>query len=384
MPRRAESTGRGAGPDRTPGRATARRAGQVLGIATSAALGTAAVAALRSTRRRPPLASPGSATGPAAVPRCPGGDHTADLVDRERTADRLLAASARHSYDPDTDVDWAAPLDPDKFYLPPTAMALYETHLWDRLSHRERVELSKHESASIAYMGIWFEVILIQLLARHMYFQDLQSRHVRYALTEIADECRHSMMFQRMIEKLDVPGYPPGPLTRFRGWVMKTFESGPAIFTAALVVEELLDTIQRATFPDESIQPLMRDVTRIHVVEEARHVKYAREELKRQWVRAPRAQRDVVRLVAGQAIWVVYRNLVNPRVYAAVGLDPREAKRVELSSPHRRATAAWATRRLRAFFTDVGLMRGPALAMWRSVGALDEIPESSPLASRPA
>jgi hypothetical protein len=320
-------------------------------------------------------------TRPAGVPRCPAGDHTAELTGREQTAARLLAASARHSYDPDTDIDWDAPLDPDKFYMPPPTMALYETYLWDRLSHRERVELSKHEAASIAYMGIWFEVILIQLLARHMYFQDLQSRHVRYALTEIADECRHSMMFQRMIEKMGVPRYPPGPLTQFRGWLMKTIESGPAIFTAALIVEELLDTIQRATFPDESIQPLMREVTRIHVVEEARHVKYAREELKRQWVRAPRAQRQVVRLVAGQAIWVVYRNLVNPQVYAAVGLDPREAKRVELSSPHRRATAAWATRRLRAFFAEVGLMRGPGLALWRSVGALSEVPEGSSLRS---
>ena len=45
--------------------------------------------------------------------------------------------------------------------------------------------------------------------------------------------------------------------------------------------------MQRLTFPDERVQPLVRGVTRIHVVEEARHVRYAREELRRQMVTAP-------------------------------------------------------------------------------------------------
>ncbi len=39
----------------------------------------------------------------------------------------------------------------------------------------------------------------MQLLVRHIYDKAATSAHVRYALTEIEDECRHSKMFARLI-----------------------------------------------------------------------------------------------------------------------------------------------------------------------------------------
>jgi hypothetical protein len=51
--------------------------------------------------------------------------------------------------------------------------------------------------ASVAGLGVWFETILMQLLVREYYRQDPTAAHAQYALTEIADECRHSVMFGR-------------------------------------------------------------------------------------------------------------------------------------------------------------------------------------------
>ncbi|MGH3321502.1 MAG: AurF N-oxygenase family protein [Streptosporangiaceae bacterium] len=303
-------------------------------------------------------------------PRCPGGDHTYALSDRERVAERLLTASERHSFDPRVDVRWDLPADPDLFYFPPTAVSLYETSLWDRMTHRERVELSRHESASVAYMGIWFEVILMQLLTRHIYDLDLTSRHVAYGLTEIGDECRHSTMFGRLIDTLDTPRYHPSPSVQRRGRLLKTVVGPGAAFGAVLIVEELLDAIQRVTFPDEDVQPFVRDVTRIHVIEEARHVKYAREELKRQVARCNAAQLEAIRWVLAETAYTVARNLVHLRCYAEAGLDPRTARRVASESPHRRATIAWAGRRMIRFFDSLGLVRGPSTTLWRSGGFL--------------
>ena len=45
-----------------------------------------------------------------------------------------------------------------------------------------------------------------------------------------------------------------------------------------MYVEEILDGLQRQAMDDESVQPLVRQVSRIHVIEEARHISYAREE----------------------------------------------------------------------------------------------------------
>ncbi len=129
--------------------------------------------------------------------------------DRERTATRLLHSSAAHSYDPEVEIDWAAPLAPDTYFVPPHRSSLYGTAIWDRLTDEQRITLTRHEAASIAGLGIWFETILMQLLVRDYYRQDPTAAHAQYALTEIADECRHSVMFGRMIERLDTPVYRP-------------------------------------------------------------------------------------------------------------------------------------------------------------------------------
>ncbi len=69
----------------------------------------------------------------------------------------------------------------------------------------------------------------------------------------------------------------------------------------------------------------MRGVTRIHVIEEARHVRYAREELRRQMVTAPpRWERELARVSCGQAARVFSVCFVNPQVYENVGLNRHE------------------------------------------------------------
>ena len=293
------------------------------------------------------------------------------LTDREQVAERLLEASAKHSYDPDTELDWDAPLEPGKWFLPERMVSLYGTPIWNRLSEERRIELSRHEAASLASAGVWFEVILMQLLARHIYDMDPRSRHVTYALTEMADECRHSRMFARMVTKLGTPYYGPGGVTRFLGRVLKTTATTPGAFTATLLVEEILDRMQRQTFPDETVQPLVRGITRIHVVEEARHVRYAREELRRQMATCPAWERQFTRTVSGEASVVVARALVHPGVYAAVGLDVEEAVRQARQSEHRRETMRWSAEKLVAFLEEIGVIHGALdRAAWRRSGLL--------------
>lgn len=244
------------------------------------------------------------------------------LATREKVAERLLDASAKHSFDPDTELDWKAPFEDGKWFWPPELCSLYDTPLWKHMPEEQRIELSRHESASLASIGIWFEIILMQLLLRHSYDLDPTSGHVRYALTEIADECRHSKMFARLVTRLGTPVYKPSRLDHNLGRVLKTVSTTPGSFTGTLLAEEILDWMQRLTFPDERVQPLTRGVTRIHVVEEARHIRYAREELRRQMSSAPRWEIAFTRVSSAEAARVIARSLISPRVYASVGLDP--------------------------------------------------------------
>ena len=292
------------------------------------------------------------------------------LSDRSQTATRLLRSSASHSYDPEVEIDWDAPLLPDALFVPERRSSLYGTPLWDALSAEQRQTLTRHEVASIASLGVWFETILMQLLLREYYKQDPTDPHAQYALTEVADECRHSVMFGRMIEKLGCPVYRVGAFDDGLGKFIAATATGPRMYAALLIAEEILDSLQREAAADETVQPLVRMVSRIHVIEEARHVRYAREELARQ-VRAAGGKRLAYdRLVIARAAYLTGRRLISPEVYRSVGIDPKVGARAARENPSFQETMRWAGEKVVAYLKDLDLVGGPGLALWRRSGLL--------------
>ena len=285
--------------------------------------------------------------------------------DREATAERLLRSSLDHSYEPGIDIEWDAPLVDGLYGMPAHRVSLYGTELWDQLTEEQRVTLSVHEVCSIARVGLWFEIILMQMLLRYSYDRDPRRQHIQYALTEIADECRHSIMFAKMTERYGVPDYAPGRRAHELGRFFKAVASGPAMFAGTLVAEEITDQLQREGMRDDTVQPLTRMVSRIHVTEEARHVRYAREELARIMPRTNRAQRMLARWLTAAAAHRIATNLVHPDVYRSVGLDPKVARKVAAANPHHQETIRWTARKVVPFLREQGVLGGPSEVLWR-------------------
>ncbi len=177
-------------------------------------------------------------------------------------AARLLRSSARHSYDPAVDLDWDAPEVEGLWWMQPERVSLYGTGPWDSLTIEQQIELSRHEVGSIVHMGWWFEVILMRGLLREAYRGDPRSARTYCLLTEVAGECRHSTMFGRAMTNAGVPAYGPPPRLQRLSDRSGAVLHGPSLYAGALLV-----------------QPLTRMVNRIHVMEEARHVTFARDEL---------------------------------------------------------------------------------------------------------
>lgn len=288
-----------------------------------------------------------------------------DTLGRERTADRLLRSTAARSYDPDLDIDWSAPLIAGKGFLLEHRCSLYGTPEWQRLSPEQRLELNKHELASVAGFGIWLECILLRLLAKVAYQGDPSSRHVQYALAEMAEECRHSTMFARMIEWLDTPVYSPPPYVHRLGAMLSALARGPAMWGAILLGEEVTDRIQREMVVDESVQPLVRMVNRIHILEEARHIGFARAELARTAASLSRAERAYHRAVLARVAYIVGRSLISPQVYRSVGLDPAVGRRAALANPHFQETLNFGGEKIVTFLDEHGLIGGPGVVLWR-------------------
>ncbi|HIY42147.1 MAG TPA: diiron oxygenase [Candidatus Nocardiopsis merdipullorum] len=293
-----------------------------------------------------------------------------NITDREDIAKRLLRSSAKASFDPLVEIDWDAPVDPDMWAIRPERLSLYGTYLWDQLSEEQRKELSRLEVASIANIGIWFETILMQMLVRHAYHNDPSTNHIQYAYTEIADECRHTVMFAKMVEKLGGKTHRIEPVAFTLGRIFKAIAHGPLIFAGALFVEEVLDQFQREAVPDEEILPLVRSVSRIHVVEEARHMRYAREEFARDWATRGRLNKAYSKLVLGLVTYYSATRLINPKVYEQIGLDPKEASRVARKNPHWIETKTWAARKVVATLSTADAISGLSKYFWKKAGLL--------------
>ncbi|MEU6643679.1 diiron oxygenase [Saccharomonospora sp. NPDC046836] len=290
---------------------------------------------------------------------------TLDEAGRDKTAERLLKSSANKSYDPDVDIDWNAPLAEGKRYIPEHRSSLYGTELWAGLTPEQRIELGKHEVASVATNGLWFEILLMQMLLKEVYDADPTSKHAQYALTEIADECRHSTMFARMTERIGCPAYGPVRWRRRLGKILPVIGYGPALYGSILVAEEILDRLQREQMTDPEIQPLVRMVNRIHVLEEARHVTFAREAVTRGMAKLSRKELGYQRLLIALVSHEITRSLVNPAVYKAVGIRPRDGYLAAMANPHWHVTVHYAGERIMQFLGEAGLVGAPGMYWWR-------------------
>src|SRR6202044_3085112 len=176
---------------------------------------------------------------------------------REEFSERLLKGSVKKSYAPVVDIDWDAPLDPDKFYLPPRTVSLYGTPIWDQMTRAQRIELSRQELVNTLSAGIWFENILNQALLRKIMHTDPTSRATHYALTELGDETRHMVMFGKAIERVGARPVRPQLYHRMIINTLPFFFRGSVLWVAALIGEEIFDSLQRQMMDDPELQPII-------------------------------------------------------------------------------------------------------------------------------
>jgi hypothetical protein len=286
-------------------------------------------------------------------------------ADRETTARRLLDSSAQLSYDPAREVDWDTPLDTTYHGMSPEWSTLFGTPYWAELSSEQQRELTRQEAACVASTGIWFEMILQQMMLRDFYAKDPTDPAFQWALTEIADECRHSIMFARGAEKLGAPAYRPRRLAVELGRLFAATASGEAAYAAILVAEEVLDVMQRDWMRDERVVPFVRTINNIHVVEESRHMKFAREETKERLRGAGLARRQANALTVAIAAYFIVTSMVNEDVYANAGLDRERAVREARANEHHRSMLRSSCAGLMEFLDSAGLLTRAARVVYQ-------------------
>lgn len=295
---------------------------------------------------------------------------SSESTTRNEVANRLIDGSIRRSHNSLLEIDWDAPQDPDLFYMPPEMITLYGTALWQQMTHRERVELSRQEMANFLSRGVWFENTLNQGLLRAMLYQDPTSAHVHYALTELGDETRHMVMFGKTVSAI---GAEPYRLTRAQAMAvqaMPLFYRGLMLYVAALCGEEVVDDMQRKLLNHPELQPIIAQVMRIHTAEEARHIRFAREGVRRHVATAPWWARTFCATANGAAGFILDKMFLDKRVYERCGLPVREAVRQAESNEFNRARRRASFADFNDFLEANNLLNVVSRTMWRRFGFL--------------
>lgn len=279
-------------------------------------------------------------------------------------AEQLTAASVRQTRDPFHDVDWDLPIDDSAYHLPPELLSLFGTSTWDGMTEAQRITYSRHETAALLAAGIWFENALMQIVLRHLAEIDVTDPMHRYLLIEVADECRHSAMFGEYIRRAGTPSYGPD-----RPVLIDETSSGRALsYLLILAIEELLDHANRAAMRDERVHLVSRQIAKLHVLEEARHVSFAKSYLAEVWPTLDANDQATVRLAAPELVAEIVSLSLDPKVFEHLGIA--DGASIARANPHHRANVIAGLSKLTSFLDQLGIIDDEA--RWIELGIVEQ------------
>jgi hypothetical protein len=304
-------------------------------------------------------------------------------VDRANTARiaKLNAASVRRVIEPDVDVTGGftkAQVIPDDL--------LSVADLGLDLTAEQRATLAREELASIVRFGVLFESILISGFAYRLALStDVTDARFVYAMHEIGEETRHSRLFVRVLDEIKPKQRNPfssRTAARIRSRLLPLLLRRPATLDAfVLAGEEIPDLMQKLAAEHPDTDDYVRAVSRYHRLEEARHIAFARMTVGEHYRDTGWTDRIAVRWLVPLGLGAMFDTIVQPFVYATVGLPPLRTWRRVRRLPRRIEMRRECARAVLGALVDAGaLERGRVPRTWRRVAGVDRHGRAHPVA----
>lgn len=248
---------------------------------------------------------------------------------------RLYSMAKEGQWNAETLIDWSIDVDGEKPFMPIEQSALYGTPHWDRLTKTERARLN-HE-----FMGWTLSQFLHgeqgALLASAQLVDAIPNIDAKlYAATQVMDEARHVEVYDRYLHtKLEIV-YPVNPelktlldqILSDSRWDMKYLGMQILVEGMALAAFQVMrDNVQ---------EPLIADITRMVMKDEARHVAFGVLSLKDYYAELTEAE-------IGERVEFIYEasrlmrdRLLGREVYERMGMDVEACLELEFKDPRSR------------------------------------------------
>ena len=292
---------------------------------------------------------------------------------------RLSRLSVGKGVDAYADIDWDAPelsIDPwDLRHRLDEVDPVAATDWYRGLSPQRQAYVGMARISSCLKVGWHFENLLQQaLLHRALYLPD-GSPEFRYSLHEVIEETQHTLMFNELINRAGIPvrGMPRW-LRRLAEWRVPLIASRlpELFFVMVLGGEDPIDHLQRKLLAVGGGHPLVEQIMRIHIAEEARHLSYARSALKQLAPRLSPWRRQLLAISAPLVLGVMVRLMLVPgRDVARTAEIPSGVVRQAFRTPAGRQLLRDAAARPRELLGELGLITPLGRLVWSAVGLWD-------------
>jgi P-aminobenzoate N-oxygenase AurF len=212
-------------------------------------------------------------------------------VAREEAYQRLLARLSHQSvvkhFDAFADIPWEDPAfaidhdDPRLALGSNDPLGATEWYRAQPAGVQSRIGL--HMIATFARIGYSFESVLKRGLLEFATTLPVGAPEFRYAYHEVIEEAQHSLFFHEFVQRSRLDVRPPRVLGLAQHQVVRMGRSFPELFFMfVLSGEDPIDWAQRRILQSgRELHPLVERISRIHIIEEARHMSFARHYLRR-------------------------------------------------------------------------------------------------------
>ena len=307
-----------------------------------------------------------------------GSDKEADY---QKLLARLCAASVVRRYEAYRDIAWDDPemqVDPDdpRWQLPDDH-PLGATDWYRAQPPGTRSRIGLNMSAGFCYTGRIFEGVLSRGLLRFAATQPHNSLEYRFAYHEVIEEAHHSLMFQEFVNRTGLP--VPVVNADFIQATSTVAEYGTTfpelLFIYALGGEDPIDYVQREGYRKRSDRhPLIQRISQIHIVEEARHVAFARSYLRLNVPKLSDAKRTEMSLAVPGILGVLSSLMMQPpeHIIETYGIPPHVIDEAFTNNPAHRNLVVASLSKIRALCEELGLMTAEATQLWEQAGLLPD------------
>jgi hypothetical protein len=280
-------------------------------------------------------------------------------------ATRLTKASRKKLWDVYNTFNWPEALEANVWYMPPELISIYGTPVYEALTEAQQKRLSLFELGNFFSLVLQGERPLVQGLVDRLYAKGNTVPVNEYLHHFVDEENKHMVMFGEFCNRYIGKVYPEKKIV-----LPKTYAKGEeevVFYCKVMVVEELGDYYNLAIEKDERVDALVREINKVHHIDEARHLAFGRVQLAELFARfSPDWSAETL---AGFREWLVaylrasWGDYYNPAMYRDAGLaDSYEVRQMAMAHPACAAQRQKASAKVVSYFVKTGLLtEEPAL-----------------------